>query len=107
MPVRRRIPASPPCSAISSWAPASGRPTTASSRTPKYKQHTQQKKQQAVGPAAFGLRGTERGSGIRIQLEHRRERLAGQGHAAQFAHLLFAFLLLFQQLLLAGDVAAV
>ncbi len=33
---------------------------------------------------------------IRIQLQHRGKRLARQGHAAQLAHLLFAFLLLFQ-----------
>ena len=44
---------------------------------------------------------------IAVELQHGREGLAGEGDAAELAHLLFAFLLLFEQLLLAGDVAAV
>ena len=44
---------------------------------------------------------------VAVQLEHSGEGLTGQGNAAQLTHLLFAFLLLFQQLLLAGDIAAV
>ena len=44
---------------------------------------------------------------VAVQLEHSGEGLTGQGNAAQLTHLLFAFFLLFQQLLFAGDVAAV
>ena len=44
---------------------------------------------------------------VAVQLEDGSKGLAGQGNAAQLTHLLFAFLLLLQQLLFAGDVAAV
>ena len=56
--------------------------------------------------AAPGLRLAGR-QGSLIQLEDRQERLRGNLDTAQGAHLLFALLLLFQQLLLPGDVAAV
>src|SRR5699024_7169598 len=42
-----------------------------------------------------------------VQFQHGGKGFAGQTHRPQLAHLLFAFLLLFQQLFLAGDVAAV
>ena len=56
-----------------------------------------------------GGRGAEKPISIvvAVELEHGGERLAGQGDAAELAHLLFALFLLFQQLFLAGDVAAV
>ena len=44
---------------------------------------------------------------VAVQLQHGGKGLTGQGDAAELAHLLFALLLLFQQLLLAGDIAAV
>ena len=44
---------------------------------------------------------------VAVELEDCGESLAGQGDRAELAHLLLAFLLLFQQLLLSGDVAAV
>ena len=40
-----------------------------------------------------------------VELQHGGKGLAGQGDAAELAHLLLALLLLFQQLLLAGDIA--
>ena len=42
-----------------------------------------------------------------VQFEHGGEGFAGEGDGAELAHLLFAFLLLFEQLLLTGDIAAV
>ena len=42
-----------------------------------------------------------------VQFEHGGEGFAGEGDGAELAHLLFAFLLLFEQLFLSGDVAAV
>ena len=44
---------------------------------------------------------------VAVQLEHGGKGLAGEGDAAELTHLLLAFLLLFQQLFLTGDVAAV
>lgn len=44
---------------------------------------------------------------VAVELQHGGKGLTGQGDAAELAHLLFALLLLFQQLLLAGDIAAV
>ena len=57
----------------------------------------------------LGGRGAEKSISIvvAVELEHGGERLAGQGDAAELAHLLFALFLLFQQFFLAGDVAAV
>ena len=56
-----------------------------------------------------GGRGAEKSISIvvAVELEHGGERFAGQGDAAELAHLLFALFLLFQQFFLAGDVAAV
>src|SRR5699024_10871507 len=45
--------------------------------------------------------------GSLVQLQNRQECLCGQLHAAQTPHLFLALLLLFQQLLLPSDVAAV
>ena len=42
-----------------------------------------------------------------VKLEHRHERLLGKLHGAYAAHLLLAFLLLFEKLLFTGDIAAV
>ena len=42
-----------------------------------------------------------------IHLEHGQKRFAGHGNGTELAHALLAFLLLFQQLFLSGDVAAV
>ena len=42
-----------------------------------------------------------------VQLQDGHEGFRGDGHRAEGAHTLLAFLLLFQQLLLTGDIAAV
>ena len=44
---------------------------------------------------------------VAVELQHSGKGFTGQGDAAELAHLLFALLLLFQQFLLAGDIAAV
>ena len=44
---------------------------------------------------------------VAVELQHGGKGFTGQGDSAELAHLLLALLLLFQQLLLAGDIAAV